>query len=58
MSGGGRNLRAGGIGPAEPELGNRERRVPQIGTCYLGAVERRNNALPPFPQADGMRPDQ
>ena len=43
VSGGGRNLRAGG--------------VPQIGTCCLGAVKRRSDALPPFPPADGMRPD-
>ena len=57
MSGGGRNLRAGGVGPTAPELGQRELRVPQIGTCCLGAVERRNGARPPFPPADGMRPD-
>ena len=28
VSGGGRNLRAGGVGPAASELGQRERRVP------------------------------
>ena len=35
----------------------RERRVAQIGTCCLNAVEQRNDAHPPFPPADGMRPD-
>ena len=35
----------------------RERRVPQIGRCCLNAVEQRNDAHPPFPPADGMRPD-
>ena len=48
MSGGDQNLRAGGVGPVALELGQREQRVPQIRTCYLGAVERRNDALPPF----------
>ena len=58
MSGGGQNLQAGGVGPAALELGQRERRVLQIGTCYLGAVERRNDAHPPSPTVDGMWPDQ
>ena len=49
--------RASGEGPTAPELGQRERRVPQIGTCCLNAVERRDYAHPPFPPADGMRPD-
>ena len=60
---GGRDLpilrqRASGEGPTAPDLGQRERRVPQIGTCCLNTVERRNDAHPPFPPADGMRPDQ
>ena len=58
IPGGRRDLRAGGVRPAVSELSQRESRVPHIGTFYLGAVERRNNALPPFPPVDGMRPDQ
>ena len=59
---GGRDLpilwqRASGKGPTAPELGQRERRVPQIGTCCLNSVERRNDAHPPFLPADGMRLD-
>ena len=49
--------RASGEGPTTPELGQRERWVPQIGMCCLNAVEQRDDAHPPFSPADGMWPD-